>query len=77
VRDLQPQYREGDQDPVGEHQLMIPAGACRPAALLAAAAAQVRLPPCLPRAGQSGYHLAQVMTGDPGEGRMAQGRTGP
>ena len=77
VRDLQPQHRQRDQHPVGEHQLMIPAGACRPAALAAAAAAQVRLPARLPRAGQLSHKPAQVMTGDPGEGRMTQGRTGP
>ena len=54
VRDLQPQDRQRDQHPVGEHQLMAAPGALRAAALLAAAAAQVRLPPRLPRAGQLG-----------------------
>ncbi len=77
MRDLQPQHREGDQHPVGEHQLMAPPGALRAAALPAAALTQVRLPPRRPRAGQLGYHLAQVMAGDPGEGRMTQGRTSP
>ncbi len=77
VRDLQPQYREGDQHPVGEHQLMAAAGAVGAAAVSAPPLTQVRLPARLPRAGQFGYHLAKVMTGDPGEGRMAQGRTSP
>ena len=77
VRDLQPQHRQRDQHPAGEHQFMAPAGALRAAALLAAAAAQVRLPARLPRAGQLSHEPAQVMTGDTGEGRMTQGRTSP
>ena len=77
VRDLQPQHRQRDQHPVSEHQLVAAAGSRRAAALLAAAAAQVRLPARLPRDSQLGHHLAQVMTGDPDEGRMTQGRTSP
>jgi hypothetical protein len=53
---------------------MTAAGALRAAALTAA---QVRLPARLPRAGQLSHEPAQVMTGDPGEGRMTQGRTSP
>ncbi len=38
----------------------------------AAALPQLRLPPRLPRPGLLGYHAAEVVAGDPGEGRMAQ-----
>jgi hypothetical protein len=40
VRDLQPQYRQRDQYPVGEYQLMATAGAFRALALAAAARAK-------------------------------------
>lgn len=62
--DLQPQDREGDQHPVGADQLVATVGSFRTAALVAVAAAQVRVPACLPRAGQLGQELAQVMTGE-------------
>jgi hypothetical protein len=77
VRDLQPQHRQGDQHPVGEHQVVAGPGALGAQPVPAAADAQVRFPAGLPRPGQPGHHLAQVVTGDPGEGRMAQGRTSP
>ena len=63
--------------PVGEHQVMTPPGALRAAAFRAPPLAQRRCPPRLPRPGQLGDQPAQVVTGDPGEGRMSQGRTSP
>lgn len=48
-----------------------------PAAVATAALAQPRLPVCLPRPGQFSDQSAQVVTGDPDEGRMTQGRTSP
>ncbi len=77
VRDLQPQHRQRDQHPVGEDQLVAPAGAVGAAPVSAPPPAKVRLPARHPRAGQLGHYLAQVMTGDTDEGRMAQGRTSP
>jgi hypothetical protein len=77
VRDLQPQHRQRDQHPVGEHQLKAPAGALRAAALVAAAPPQVSVPARLPGTGQLGHQAPQVMTGDPGEGTMTQGRASP
>ena len=77
MRDLQPQHRQRDQHPAGVYQLMAAAGALGAQPVVAAALAQVRFPACLPRAGQLGHEPAQVMTGDPDEGRMTQGRTSP
>ena len=77
VRDLQPQHRQGHQHPVGECQVLAAPGARSPQPVPAAAGTQVRLPAGLPRAGQLSHDPAQVVTGDPGEGRMAQGRTSP
>ena len=78
VRDLQPQHRQGHQHPVGEGQVLAAPGARGPQPVPATAGTQVRLPAGLhgpPRA--AGRDPAQVVTGDPGEGRMAQGRTSP
>lgn len=77
VRDLQPQYRQRDQYPVGEYQLMAVAGAFRALALAAAARAKARFPAGLPGPGEFSDQPAQVMTGDLGEGRMTQGRRSP
>ena len=77
VRDLQPQHRQGHQHPVGEGQVLAAPGARGPQPVPATAGTQVRLPAGLPRAGQLSHDPAQVVTGDPGEGRMAQGRTSP
>jgi len=77
VRDLQPQHRQGHQHPVGEHQVVATAGARRAQPVPAAAIPQARFPASLPRPGQLGDQPAQVMTGDPDEGRMTQGRTSP
>lgn len=77
VRDLQPQHRQRDQYRVDEHQVPAQSGARRAQPAPAAALTQVRLPAGLPRAGQFGDYAAQVVTGDPDEGSMAQGRTSP
>jgi hypothetical protein len=77
VQDLQPQDRQGDQHPVGEHQRVAAAGSVSAQPVSAAPLAERRFPARLPRAGQPGHEPAQVMTGDPGEGRMTQGRTSP
>ena len=77
VRDLQPQHRQGHQHPVGEGQVLAAPGARGPQPVPATAGTQVRLPAGLPQAGQLSHDPAQVVTGDPGEGRMAQGRTSP
>jgi len=77
VRDLQPQHRQGDQHPVGEHQVVAAASALGALPVPAAAAAQVRFPAGLPGPSQLGDDPAQVATGDPDEGRMAQGRASP
>ena len=77
VRDLQTQHRQRDQHPVGEHQAgPRPAPAAR-RPVTAAALPQAGLAAALPRPGEFGDQPAQVVTGDPDEGRMAQGRTGP
>ena len=77
VRDLQPQHRQRDQHPVGEHHLLAAAGAFGAAPVSAPPLAEGRFPARLPRASQFGHQPPQVMTGDPGEGRMTQGRTSP
>ena len=77
VRDLQPQHRQRDQYRVDEHHVPAQSGARRAQPAPAAALTQVRLPAGLPRAGQFGDYAAQVVTGDPDEGSMAQGRTSP
>jgi hypothetical protein len=61
VRDLQPQHRQRDQHPVGEHQFMAPAGALRAAALLAAAAALVR-PFAIRRPARRDHHASSMIT---------------
>jgi hypothetical protein len=48
VRDLQPQHRQGDQHPAGEHQVTGMPGALGAHAVSAAAAAQRGLPARLP-----------------------------
>ena len=77
MRDLQPQDREGDQHPVGEDQVVAAASSPRAAPVSAAPLAERGVPAGLPRAGQLGHEPAQVVTGNPGEGRMTQGRTSP
>ncbi|MGH3162194.1 MAG: hypothetical protein ACRDOC_09950 [Streptosporangiaceae bacterium] len=77
MRDLQPQHRQRDQHPAGEHQVLATAGAFCAQPVAATASAQARLPAGLPRTGQLSDQPAQVVTGDPDEGRTTQGRTSP
>ena len=77
MRYLQPQHCQGNQHPVREHQILAAPGALGAQPVTAAALARRGLPAGQPQRRQFGHHLAQMVTGDPGEGRMAQGRTSP
>ena len=77
VRKLEPQVNKGDDDPVGERQVVVRARAGRPVALVSPAAAQPVLPGRCPRPGQLTDQLAQPAAAEPGKDTMRQGRAGP
>ena len=77
VRELETQHDQGGDDPVGEHQLVVRAGARDALALMAAAITQPGLLLRHPRPGQLGDQLAQGTRWDTGADTMRQGRAGP
>jgi hypothetical protein len=77
VGQLEAQGDQGGQDPVGEDQLVVGAGASGALAWVAAAGEQGGLVGGGPRLGELGEQLAEVLPGQPGEARIGQGRTGP
>lgn len=76
VRQLQAQVDQGDQDPVGEDQLVFRPSSSGPLALPAPSLAQLGLAPCQPRAGQLLDQNAEMCTIKAAEDRMGQGGTG-
>jgi hypothetical protein len=77
VRELETQHDQGGDHPVGEHQLVVRAGASGALALMAAAIAQPGLLLRHPRPGQPGDQLAQLATRKASTDTMRQGRAGP
>jgi len=74
VRDLQPQHRQDDQHPVGEHQVVAAPGAFGALALPAAAGAGQT--PAAPATARPARPLpAQVMMGDPIDGHLCRSAT--
>jgi hypothetical protein len=77
VRELEPQRHEGDDDPVGEHELVVRACPGRAQPLMFPPIAQPVFPGGHPGTGQLPDQLAQRAAADPGEDTMRQGRAGP
>jgi hypothetical protein len=77
VGKLEPQVNEGDDDPVGERQVMIRARARGAHTVVAAAFAQPGFLGGHPGAGQFGDELAEPSRLQAGEDTLAQGRAGP
>jgi hypothetical protein len=66
ARELEPQVNKGDDDPVGERQVVVRAGAGGALALVPAAAEQPVFLGCGPLRGQFPEQPGQVRTADPG-----------
>jgi hypothetical protein len=77
VRQLEPQVHQRDQHPIAQPQAVVGASARGAAAVMTAALVQGALVGGNPGSGQLGGQFAEVLPGQPGEARMAQGRTGP
>jgi hypothetical protein len=74
---LEPQDDQGDDDPVGEDQLVIRTGAGGPQALASTALVQVGLLLGPSRLGQLDDEFGQMTARDTGADTMRQGRAGP
>lgn len=77
MRQTEPQVHQRNQQPVREDQPPLRSGTCRPTSALAMPPAQRRLTGSLPTRSKLFEQLAEVCTGDPGQGRTGTGRTGP
>ena len=77
VRELEPQVNEGDNDAVGERQVMSRPGTRGAHALVTPAFTQPGLLSGRPGAGESGDELAEPSRLKAGEDTLAQGRAGP
>lgn len=77
VRELGTQVDQGDQYPVGEDEVVLRSRTGSLSAVAAASLVQCGLTARGPRPGQLVDQTAEMCTGDAGEGRMGQGRTGP
>lgn len=77
VRELEPQVNDGDDDPVGERQVVVwpSAGSAQP--VMTPARAQPGFPCGRPRIGEAGDEPAEPPWLQPGEDPLAQGRAGP
>jgi hypothetical protein len=76
VGELKTQVNEGDDDAVGERQVVVRAGAGGAQAAVAPALAEPGFLRGAPRAGEAGGELAEPSRLQPGEDTLAHGRAG-
>lgn len=77
MRKPEPQVDEGGQQPVGEDQLLLTARPSRPAPGTPAPLMQRGLAGRCPPGREFLEQIAEMRAGDPGQGRMGAGCTGP